>query len=100
MLDFSASNAKALAAEALLKDLAHAGRLMLLCEMVQGERSVGYLVEKTGFSQSSVSQHLARLKQAGIVESRKQGQFVYYRLANMDVQAILSTLYLIFCRNE
>lgn len=89
----------AAAAEGLLKQMANANRLMLLCAMVSAEKSVAELVEICGVSQSAVSQHLAGLREAGLVNAQKRGKQVYYQVASVEVQAILSTLYLIYCRN-
>jgi DNA-binding transcriptional ArsR family regulator len=93
MLGKSASKA-----EAMLKQLAHAGRLMILCSLTEGEKTVGELVELIGLSQSAVSQHLAKLREANLVKSDKRGQMVYYRLSSEEAEAILSTLYLIYCK--
>ncbi|MEN3931736.1 metalloregulator ArsR/SmtB family transcription factor [Microvirga sp. W0021] len=82
----------------LLKLLANAKRLEILCTLVGGEKSVGELVNITNLSQSAVSQHLSKLKASGIIKDEKRGQMVYYALASMEVNAILSTLYLIYCR--
>lgn len=88
----------AAAAESLLKHLANANRLMVLCHLVVGERTVGELAEAVGLSQSALSQHLARLKAAGLVESDKRGVMVYYRVCSMEAQALLSVLHLIYCQ--
>jgi DNA-binding transcriptional ArsR family regulator len=85
-------------AEAMLKELAHAGRLMILCSLAEGEKTVGELAEIVDLSQSAVSQHLARLRTAELVQPEKRGQMVYYRLSSLEAQALLSTLYLIYCR--
>ena len=85
-------------AEAMLKQLAHAGRLMILCSLTEGEKTVGQLIELVDLSQSAVSQHLAKLREAELVESDKRGQMVYYRIRSEEAQAILSTLYLIYCK--
>ena len=85
-------------AEAMLKMLANAKRLMILCHLVKGEKSVGQLADMVGLSQSALSQHLAKMRLQGLVESNKQGQMVYYRIENPEVEAILSTLYLIYCK--
>lgn len=88
----------ALQAEALLKQLANANRLMVLCHLVSGEKTVGELAEAVGLSQSALSQHLAKLREAGLVESDKRGLSVYYRICSMEAQALLSMLHLIYCR--
>ena len=85
-------------AEAMLKLLANAKRLMILCHLVKGEKSVGQLSDLVGLSQSALSQHLAKMRDLKIVDSDKQGQMVYYKISNHEVEAILSTLYLIYCK--
>lgn len=85
-------------AEALLKLLANAKRLMILCHLVKGQKSVGQLADLVGLSSSALSQHLAKMRDLKIVEADKQGQLVYYRISNPEVEAILSTLYLIYCK--
>lgn len=89
---------RALEAEALLKQLANANRLMVLCHLVSGEKTAGELAESVGLSQSALSQHLARLREAGLVESDKRGLSVYYRICSIEAQALLSVLHLIYCR--
>jgi len=85
-------------AAAMLKELANPARLLILCQLIDGERSVGELCRAIDLSQSAVSQHLARLREAGLVDTDKRGQMVYYRLCNMEAHALLSTLYLIYCK--
>ncbi len=70
------------------KALADAGRLRLLASLQKGERSVGELVEETGRTQPNVSQHLASLTHAGIVEARREGNRVFYRIADPTVLRI------------
>lgn len=82
----------------MLKQLASGPRLMILCSLVNGEKTVGELQEYVALSQSALSQHLAKLRAAGLVVCEKRGQSVYYSLSSMEAQAILSTLYLIYCR--
>jgi len=86
------------AAAAMLKELANPSRLLILCQLIGGEKPVGELCQAIELSQSAVSQHLARLREAGLVGAEKRGQMVYYRLCNMQVHALLSTLYLIYCK--
>ena len=86
-------------AEALLKQLANANRLMVLCHLVMGEQTVGDLSMAVGISQSALSQHLAKMREAGLVEAQKRGQMVYYRLSSMEAQALLSVLHVMFCRD-
>ena len=88
---------KATKAETLLKQLASRKRLMILCALIPGEKNVSDLIEITKLSQSSVSQHLAKLKAENIITSKKIGRQVFYRLDNMKVIALISTLRLIYC---
>lgn len=85
-------------AETLLKLLANAKRLMILCHLVKGKKSVGELADLVKLSHSALSQHLSKIRDMGIVEADKQGQMVYYSISNPEVEAILSTLYLIYCK--
>jgi ArsR family transcriptional regulator, virulence genes transcriptional regulator len=85
-------------AAAMLKELANPSRLLILCQLIDGEKSVGELCRAVALSQSAVSQHLARLREASLVDTEKRGQMVYYRLCNMEAHALLSTLYLIYCK--
>lgn len=93
-----AMQANAAEAAALLKSLAHPARLLVLCTLVKGEKPVGDLVYLTGLSHSALSQHLAKLRAQKLVRAEKRGLMVYYQLASPEVEAILSTLYLIYCR--
>jgi DNA-binding transcriptional ArsR family regulator len=84
-------------AEKMLKLLANKNRLMILCHLVKGEKSVGQLVNLVGISSSALSQHLSKMKKENLLKDNKQGQMVYYRIINPEVEAVLSTLYLIYC---
>lgn len=87
------------AAEAtqLLKELANQNRLMIFCCLGEHELSVSELNELVPLSQSALSQHLARLRDAGFLHTRREKQTIYYRLANADVTKIISTLKSIYC---
>lgn len=89
--------AKAEEAARLLATLAHGKRLMALCHLLQGEKSVGQLAALAGLSPTALSQHLARMRDLGLVETRREGQSIFYRLASPEVVAILETLYRLFC---
>ncbi|MEZ5971760.1 MAG: metalloregulator ArsR/SmtB family transcription factor [Hyphomonadaceae bacterium] len=89
--------AKASEAAALLKALAHEARLMVLCQLLDGEHSAGALQESSGLSQSALSQHLARLREEGLVSTRRDAQTIYYRLADPNVARVLNTLAQIYC---
>lgn len=84
--------------EAMLKLLANGKRLMILCNIVKEAKPVGQLAELVDLSQSALSQHLAKMRAQGLVEADKRGKEVYYRINNPEVEAILSTLYLIYCK--
>lgn len=88
---------KAEQASALLKAMSNQSRLMILCQLNDGEKSVGELERIVGLSQSALSQHLARLRDEKIVTTRRDAQRVFYRLSNPNVTAILETMYGIYC---
>ncbi|NJL06928.1 MAG: winged helix-turn-helix transcriptional regulator [Methylacidiphilales bacterium] len=81
-----------------LKALSHESRLLILCALAEGEKSVGELEELLAQRQATVSQQLARLRLDGLVTSRREGQMIYYSLGTEDVRAVLATLYEVFCR--
>lgn len=89
--------ANALAAEALLKSLGNAHRLMILCHLSQGERGVGELEAVLDLSQSALSQHLAKLRAQGLVSTRREGTAVYYAMKDAKALAVLETLYRLYC---
>ncbi|WP_343057344.1 metalloregulator ArsR/SmtB family transcription factor [Chthonobacter rhizosphaerae] len=89
---------KAEQAARLLAALGQTKRLMALCRLVDQEMSVGALAEAVGLGQSALSQHLARLRDLGIVATRRDGQTIYYRLASEDARRLISVLYDIYCR--
>ena len=80
------------AATRLLKLVANEQRLMILCRLIEGECSVGELSELIDLAQSATSQHLARLRIEGIVDTRRDAQTVYYRLKNPAAAKLLETL--------
>jgi DNA-binding transcriptional ArsR family regulator len=81
----------------VLKAIANGARLLLVCQLAGGEKSVGELQAAVGLSQSSVSQHLALLREHHVVSPRREGQSVYYRLASPEVAALIKTLHDQFC---
>lgn len=95
--DMEASVGKA---SALLRALANERRLMILCQLVAGEKPVGALVEDIGIAQAMVSQQLSVLKKEGLVESRREGQSVFYGLANPSAVKILQVLYDAYCPQQ
>ena len=84
-------------ASRLLKALANEKRLMLMCLLAEGERSVGELNARLDLSQSALSQHLAILRDDGLVTSRREAQSIYYRLAQGPAQRVIDTLHGIYC---
>lgn len=88
---------KAREASEMLKALSHERRLLLLCLLAEGEKSVTELEQFLGERQSAVSQQLARLRLDRMVTTRREGKAIYYRLASEDVRKILSALYDVFC---
>lgn len=95
--DTDAMRANAAAASRLLKALANEQRLLVLCDLLEGERSVGELNRRIDLSQSALSQHLALLREDGLVATRREAQTIYYRLASPAVVAVLSALHGIYC---
>lgn len=91
---------KAAEAESFLKALANRHRLMVLCELHKGEHSVTKLQETVGLSQSSLSQHLARLREDRLVKTRRESQTIYYSLADENVTRIIGLLYEMFCAQD
>ena len=85
-------------ASALLKALANRHRLLILCQLIEGERSVGELAEFLGIRNSGVSQHLALLRKDGLVAARRDGQTIWYCIASAEARALLTTLYGIYCQ--
>jgi DNA-binding transcriptional ArsR family regulator len=81
----------------LLNAMANSRRLIVLCNLISGERSVGELATIAGLSDAALSQHLAKLRLQGLVQTRREGQTIYYSLASEKVREVLSTLYRIYC---
>ncbi|MGR3615066.1 MAG: ArsR/SmtB family transcription factor [Paracoccaceae bacterium] len=84
-------------AAAFLKALAHEGRLMILCHLALGERSVGELEALLGFRQAAVSQMLARLRDENLVSTRRAGKTIYYSLAEGNTRKTIEMLHGMFC---
>lgn len=87
----------ALDASRYLKTLAHEGRLMILCHLGSGEKSVGELEELLSMRQAAVSQMLARLRDDGLVTTRREGKTIYYSLADEKTAELIGMLYTHFC---
>ncbi len=99
-LDIAQFEANAGAAVKLLRALANKRRLIILCQLTEEERSVGQLLPLVDLSQSALSQHLAVLRNEGIVATRRESQVVWYRIADPAALKVVSTLAEIFCPPE
>lgn len=91
---------KARQASELLLAMANEKRLMILCHLVDGEMTVTNLADLVNMNQSALSQQLAKLRALKLVETRRDAQQIYYRLASQEVERILHTLYGIYCDPE
>ena len=84
-------------ASALLKALANRHRLIVICQLIEKERSVGELAALLNIRNSTVSQHLALLRKDGLVTARRDGQTIWYSIGNSPARALVHTLYRIYC---
>ena len=84
-------------ASELLKALSNRHRLLIVCQLIDGERSVGELAGFLGLRDSTVSQHLALLRKDGLVSARRDAQTIYYSIASDPARDILTTLYRVYC---
>jgi DNA-binding transcriptional ArsR family regulator len=84
-------------ASEFLKALANRHRLMLVCQLIDGERPVGELAEALGIRDSTASQHLALLRKDGIVRTRREGQTIYYSIGSPVARSVVDALYRYFC---
>jgi len=98
--DIKAMRRNAGEAVSMLRMLSHEGRLSVLCDLVTGECSVGALVESSGLSQSALSQHLAKLREEGLVKTRREGQTIFYRLADRRVTRLIGLLHELYCERN
>jgi DNA-binding transcriptional ArsR family regulator len=87
-------------ASTLLKAMSNQHRLMILCQLVPGEKCVGELESIVGLSQSALSQHLARLRRDNLVSTRREAQTIHYSLAGEEASAVIETLYGLYCGTE
>jgi DNA-binding transcriptional ArsR family regulator len=100
ILPAAALEANATRAARFLKAMANSSRLMVLCQLANGEKSVGELERVVGLSQSALSQHLAVLRREGIAKTRRDGQTILYSLAGHDAVMVMDALYAVFCRKR
>src|SRR5210317_416545 len=87
-------------ASALMKTLGHRDRLMILCHLADGEKSVGQIADLLEISQSPLSQHLSRMRKEGLVNTRREAQTIYYSLKSGEASRIVEVLYELFCEND
>ena len=99
-MELDKMQASAKSATDMLKLLGHPDRLMVLCQLKNGEASVGELSRMLNIKQSPLSQHLARMRHEGVVESRREAQTIYYRLSGDKVAQIVTVLYELYCAND
>jgi len=90
---------KAPQAAEFLRHLANGNRLMILCSLVEQERSVGDMEQTLGLRQPGLSQQLAELRQAGLVKTRRESRSIYYSLADDRTRAVIGLLYDLFCKD-
>ncbi|ABK35869.1 ArsR/SmtB family transcription factor [Aeromonas hydrophila] len=100
MSQFDEMNRHATAAASLLKALAHPERLLVLCQLVEGEKGVGELLAHSQLGQSAFSQQLSVLKRQGLIRSRKVSQQIYYSLVSEAAVDVLAALQTHFCHSE
>ena len=96
-IDIDIMEAAADRASDLLKALANRHRLLIICQLLDGERSVGDLAEFLGLRDSTVSQHLALLRKDGMVSARRDAQTIYYSIASDPAREVLNALYRVYC---
>jgi len=99
-MDPMALQEKADQASRLLKSLANERRLMIMCHLGQGEKSVGELEPLVGLSQSALSQHLARLRREHLVKTRRDAQTIFYSISSDEAHSVLGTLYDLYCADS
>jgi ArsR family transcriptional regulator len=99
-VDFTRLRLAATEASGLLRLLANEDRLMLLCQLTDGEKNVSTLEALTGIRQPTLSQQLGVLRNEAVVSTRREGKQVFYALNNKQVETILLTLYSLFCPIE
>lgn len=102
-LQMTAQDMKAMAenasdAAALLKTLGHECRLLIMCNLLDGEKTVTQLNQQVPLSQSALSQHLARLRNEGLVSIRKEAQMVFYSLRSDKVERVIGLLHDMYCK--
>jgi ArsR family transcriptional regulator len=97
--EVTALEGKVAAVAGILHALANERRLMILCKLVEwGEAKVGTLAQAVGLSPSALSQHLAKMRDEGLVDSRRESRTIWYRIADPRIERLLATLHDLYCR--
>lgn len=96
-IDTSTMEAQSGQAAALLNAMSNQKRLMIMCHLLGTEKTVGEISDLVQLRQSPLSQHLAKLRALGLVTTRRDGQSIYYSLSSPEVEAVLQTLYNLYC---
>jgi len=99
-LDLPAMRSSAADAARFLRLIANEDRLLLLCQLTDGERCVSELEQETGITQPTLSQQLGILRHDGLVVTRRDGKFIFYALGDQRVVSMLGTLHGIFCKTQ
>lgn len=99
-LDLDQMAQSASRASALMKTLGHKDRLMILCHLADGEKSVGEIADLLEIPQSPLSQHLSRMRKEELVDTRREAQTIYYSLKSGEASRIVEVLYELFCAAE
>ncbi len=99
-MDISELQENASRASALLKTMANEWRLLILCNLAEGEKSVGELEQLIGLNQSALSQHLAVLRRENLVQTRRSAQSIFYSLKSQEASMIMATLYDAYCKTD
>lgn len=97
VLDLAWMRSQATEVVSLLKVIGNPDRLLLLCQMLQGEYSVGELEDLLDIQQPTLSQQLGVLRNEGLVATRRDGKYIYYRVSHPHVQVVLETLHRLYC---
>lgn len=98
--DMAQMNEAADKASALMRTLGHKGRLLILCQLATGEKSVGELSDILAIPQSPLSQHLSRMRKEGLVQTRREAQSIYYTLKAGEAGKIIECLYGMYCADD
>ena len=84
----------------LMKILSHPDRLMILCQLKEGEKCVSELGELVGIAQSPLSQHLARMRHQGVVVTRREAQTIFYSINGEEAEEVIALLYRLYCHSD